>query len=910
MERRLKKVLAYVLAAAIILAFVSSGVYPAGTYTVHAQEDDQSFSIEILSFTQSGNEGKTFKAKLRAYDFDGQAPESGEYRAYIYFASGSGSTVSTYSVINSSDGIVELSKGLSGTTGGKTYEVYARLYDFDSTTILAESAHRTITLVQPSINKNSVVVSPSKEDQSTGSITVSDYAYKYLGYYKSGSSNQTTVEGNTITGLSADSYYVFTPWYSEGDTYYLRSGNTSAKIEEVSLERYNVTLKNDGKAYFWEGNSKYITDKSFEKVEGETLTYKVIANDDYTSDNILDAVTLEPEDGAKLSITEIDDTEWDVKVTDITEDITLSVSGKAKPKVYYTVTAQDDEGVDWSKREFEVEEGQTSRTFTLYAKPSDSTRYYITGVAADPAGNADVTFHGSTGEVDVTNITGNVTLIAEVHEKALPTDIVIEDVDFKQGGNYSEENPAIQTIFKVKVLDQNGNVIPEATFYFKNDEKEVSPTYTRKTGLDGTVDVIYSYGIEEGEVTADFKALFAFDREFTDPVSEEVHLVLQQKKDLVLYTDQIVGTAPGASDGKVFGVPDNYELWTGDIHQGALVVGSGEWIRPTNGEFTGLSSNQHAIRFGEEINKETNTFYFASDYADFFVPRGVWEITVDEEQSEGVIFTGVTEQTAEPGGTVYIYVQPKEGHTILTEDITVNKPSYIGEVSYYESAGYIVIEGITGNITVTVKGTAAYEFIEGANEEWTHGSNKKLHTRINAPLTDFKAVYIDGKLLTEKDFSLSEGSTIIDFRPGLLDKLSDGEHHIEVIFTDGTADTDFEVVEVDKADKSDKSDKVVEAADNKPEAEKAEPSDVNINDEAEAETEVISRVTAAPEAEIRSAEIRSAEKTDAVRVSALKDNAPKTGDEGPFDIAIFIALISILGIISLTVYRRRFKSGL
>jgi len=207
----------------------------------------------------------------------------------------------------------------------------------------------------------------------------------------------------------------------------------------------------------------------------------------------------------------------------------------------------------------------------------------------------------------------------------------------------------------------------------------------------------------EKETQGDYTAVFATSSSFDENdilASKEIHLVLQLKKDLVLYEDQIIATTPGESDGKVINAPDNYELWSGEVAQGALVIGSGEWINSETGEYTGLSAGQHAIRAGEYLDKETNPFYFASDYDVFEVPRGFYTITADETKSSNVIFTEGTKQTSEPGGTVYFYVKPAEGYRV--SGYSVSKESYINESRYDSENGYIVLEGISGSFEIVV----------------------------------------------------------------------------------------------------------------------------------------------------------------------------------------------------------------
>ena len=299
-----------------------------------------------------------------------------------------------------------------------------------------------------------------------------------------------------------------------------------------------------------------------------------------------------------------------------------------------TVTLAPADGAKWSgnggKASFTI---KPTGWKSVYVKPTDKTRYYISGVTANPAGNASVKYSATTGEVFVENVTGDVTLTPQVEEKAIPSSLAVTGVEFNRDGIYDESNAAVQVTFSVKVEDQFGNPVPDVTVYSKDDESEVSYTQARKSSAEGIATFKHVYGVERYEGTADYNAVFSLSSKFAegDAVAEQdIHLVLNRKRDLVLYTDQIVGTVPGTHDGKVIGVPDGYEIWTGEVHQGALVVGSGTWVGPTDGAFTGLSVGQHLIRFGERVDASTNTFYFASDPADFFVPRGVQAVNDDE----------------------------------------------------------------------------------------------------------------------------------------------------------------------------------------------------------------------------------------------------------------------------------------
>jgi len=287
-------------------------------------------------------------------------------------------------------------------------------------------------------------------------------------------------------------------------------------------------------------------------------------------------------------------------------------------------------------------------------------------------------------------------------EAPVITSLEVVKVSYNENGKYNEFTPSIQVTISVLAKDQNNNPFSGAKLYYKEDESERSYTLSRKTNDEGIAEFKYSYGIGRSEDKADYKAVFATSSKFTEEdvtTTKELHFVKQKADDLVLYTNQIFGTAPNSKDGRVIKVPDNYEIWSGDVHDGALVVGSGEWIRPENGEFNGLSSGEQLLRFGERIDAETGTFYFASNARDFTVPRGTWIVTADEETSENIEFAYGKEQITNPGGTVYLYAQAKEGIEIT--GVRVNKPNYVKEVRYSKEDGFVVLESVTGNVVVS-----------------------------------------------------------------------------------------------------------------------------------------------------------------------------------------------------------------
>lgn len=102
---------------------------------------------------------------------------------------------------------------------------------------------------------------------------------------------------------------------------------------------------------------------------------------------------------------------------------------------------------------------------------------------------------------------------------------------------------------------------------------------------------------------------------------------------------------------------------------------------------------------------------------------------------------------------------------------------------------------------------ATPSIIDGNNSEIDTGSNKSVSFRSNADIKYFVEVRIDGKVVAPSNYTVTQGSTIITFKPEFLRTLSAGKHTISIVSTIGSADTNFIV--------NQSSDNVV-SGDNKP----------------------------------------------------------------------------------------------
>ena len=89
----------------------------------------------------------------------------------------------------------------------------------------------------------------------------------------------------------------------------------------------------------------------------------------------------------------------------------------------------------------------------------------------------------------------------------------------------------------------------------------------------------------------------------------------------------------------------------------------------------------------------------------------------------------------------------------------------------------------------------AYKIIDGAESTWTQNTNTdgSLVIRGDGAIAKFKEVRVDGVVIDVKNYTVTEGSTIITLKTEYLKTLPAGKHTFEIAWTDGSATTYFTV---------------------------------------------------------------------------------------------------------------------
>ena len=100
----------------------------------------------------------------------------------------------------------------------------------------------------------------------------------------------------------------------------------------------------------------------------------------------------------------------------------------------------------------------------------------------------------------------------------------------------------------------------------------------------------------------------------------------------------------------------------------------------------------------------------------------------------------------------------------------------------------------------------SYKILDGANSDWKQNTEETITIRGNGDFPKFVGVKIDGNTIDAKNYTAKEGSTIITLTTDYLKTLSIGTHTFEIVWTDGSASTNFTVSKNDSGSETPKDD--------------------------------------------------------------------------------------------------------
>lgn len=217
-------------------------------------------------------------------------------------------------------------------------------------------------------------------------------------------------------------------------------------------------------------------------------------------------------------------------------------------------------------------------------------------------------------------------------------------------------------------------------------------------------------------------------------------------------------------------------------------------IAVTGTEGQSITTTIKAIAVKDRMqNSSVETFTYTIQ-----IPVPKYEVTVTNGSGSGNYAQGstvtITANTA-PNG------QRFKEWTIESGNITLAS-STSDTTTFVMPAGAVSVKANYEAIPTPV----SYKILDGANSDWKKNTEETITIRGNGDFSKFVGVKIDGNTIDAKNYTAKEGSTIITLTTDYLKTLSIGTHTFEIVWTDGSASTNFTVSKNDSGSETPKDD--------------------------------------------------------------------------------------------------------
>ena len=215
-------------------------------------------------------------------------------------------------------------------------------------------------------------------------------------------------------------------------------------------------------------------------------------------------------------------------------------------------------------------------------------------------------------------------------------------------------------------------------------------------------------------------------------------------------------------------------------------------VTGTEGQSITTTIKAIAVKDGMQ-NSSVETFTYTIQ-----IPVPKYEVTVTNGSGSGNYAQGstvtITANTA-PNG------QRFKEWTIESGNITLAS-STSDTTTFVMPAGAVSVKANYEAIPTPV----SYKILDGANSDWKQNTEETITIRGNGDFSKFVGVKIDGNTIDAKNYTAKEGSTIITLTTDYLKTLSIGTHTFEIVWTDGSASTNFTVSKNDSGSETPKDD--------------------------------------------------------------------------------------------------------
>ena len=494
---------------------------------------------------------------------------------------------------------------------------------------------------------------------------------------------------------------------------------------------------------------------NFYKNEYKDLTINEIKYETIDVNGQKVAGSIKLDESSKIEVPNTVATDAEVKLTGITENnlerdmgIVKLAEGKYKGNaaVSNTINVELDKKFNREVYSIEIQRSDLEvKAIEITEQPTKTE--YIEGQKID-----------TTGMVVIATYSDNTTSEINDYEIDLKDALKISDekVIVTYGGKTAEFAITVKenTVTKIEVTKW-----PTKTEYVEGQNFDATGMIVKATFLNGTEKEITDYTIENGnnlaknttEVEIKYGELSAFVA------------VTVSKNELVSIEVTTNPTKTEYIEGQTFDK-------TGMIVTGTLLDGS-------NIEISGYSVTEKKL--STDDTKIEVVFKEKIAYVNIVVKKNI--VTKIEVTKQPIKTEYIEGQTFDKTGMVvkatYLDGTEKE---ITDYKITKTESLKIGDTTIT-----IEYEGMTSNIDITVK-EIVYTVLEGENEKFIKNHDKDISVRINADVTLFQKVCMDGKEIDRSNYVVTSGSTIITLKQSYLNKLSIGSHTMKTIFKDGS----------------------------------------------------------------------------------------------------------------------------
>ena len=115
-------------------------------------------------------------------------------------------------------------------------------------------------------------------------------------------------------------------------------------------------------------------------------------------------------------------------------------------------------------------------------------------------------------------------------------------------------------------------------------------------------------------------------------------------------------------------------------------------------------------------------------------------------------------------------------------------------VTAREDSGYTGTVRVPFTIQEAPK-TPEYTITKGNGGKWYLKSTKTLSFTASGDYDKFVGVSVDGKRISDSNYTVKKGSTVVTFKSAFLSTLKAGKHTVTIHFEDGKAEGSFQVLE-------------------------------------------------------------------------------------------------------------------